>query len=174
MDEVNDDAIEKSIKHQRDPQKAADELVVIANQNGGRDNITVIVVDVIGDSAIPATVASSDAKMQSTKMSLVRKLVIGAVAAIISVVAITLSASYLRSGYFVAYENNKADARVLIYQGKNFWWVSPTIAADSTLTRAELSPGLANEILAKPAFSSSMDASNYVNQIRDVVEATSP
>lgn len=174
VDEVNDDAIEKSLKHQPDPQKAADELVVIANQNGGRDNITVIIVDVVGDNAISTAITPSDAKTISTKMSLVRKLLVSAVVAVISVVVIALSASYLRSGYFVAYENNESDARVLIYQGKNFLWINPTIEADSTLTRADLSLGLAKEILAKPTFSSSIDASDYVNQIRDVVEATTP
>ena len=72
------------------------------------------------------------------------------------------------------YENSKPDARVLIYRGKNFLWVNPTIEADSTLSRADLSLGLAREIVAQPSFSSSADARDYVNQIRDVVEQTTP
>ena len=103
-----------------------------------------------------------------------KKLILSGAAAICAVVAIVLLSSYLRSGYFVAYENSKPDARVLIYRGKNFLWVNPTIEADSTLSRADLSLGLAREIIAQPSFSSSADARDYVNQIRDVVEQTTP
>ncbi|MDA3016892.1 MAG: Stp1/IreP family PP2C-type Ser/Thr phosphatase [Actinomycetota bacterium] len=174
VDEVDDYAIEKCIKQQADPQKVADELVIIANQNGGHDNITVIVVDVVADSKETTSVAPTVATTTSSKKLLVQKLVASAVVAAIFVVTITLIASYLRSGYFVAYENKKTDARVLIYRGKDFLWVNPTIEADSTLTREDLSLVLAKEILAKPAFSSSSDARDYVNQIRDVIETTTP
>jgi hypothetical protein len=63
---------------------------------------------------------------------------------------------------------------VLIYRGKNFLWINSTIEADSTLTRKNLSYGLAKEISAQPAFSSATDAQDYVNQIRDVIEAAKP
>jgi hypothetical protein len=53
-------------------------------------------------------------------------------------------------------------------------WVNSTIEADSTLTRNNLSYGLAKEISAQPAFSSATDAQDYVNQIRDVIEAAKP
>src|SRR5829696_6027469 len=47
VDEVRDDAIVAVLTNQDDPQAAADELVALANRQGGRDNITVIVVDVL-------------------------------------------------------------------------------------------------------------------------------
>ena len=77
---------------------------------------------------------------------------------------------YARSGYFVAFENETPDARVLIYRGKNLLWLEPLIAADSTLKKTDLNLGLAQEILAKPPFESATDAQSYVNQIREVVE----
>jgi PPM family protein phosphatase len=46
-DEVHDDEIAEVLAAHDDPQEAADELVRRANGNGGRDNITVIVVDVV-------------------------------------------------------------------------------------------------------------------------------
>lgn len=47
VDEVNDDAITETLRSVDDPQEAVDSLVALANEGGGRDNITVIVVDVL-------------------------------------------------------------------------------------------------------------------------------
>ena len=178
VDEVTDEAIEQCVKQPISPQKLADQLVVIANQNGGRDNITVVVVDVVADGKSATSVSTNNGETvlsaTSKKKSLIKKLAVSSAAAAIFVVGVVFVASYLRSGYFVAYESQKTDARVLIYRGKNFLWVNSTIEADSTLTRNNLSYGLAKEISAQPAFSSATDAQDYVNQIRDVIEAAKP
>ena len=47
VDEVRDDDIVEVVKTVSDPQTAADELVALANRQGGRDNVTVVVVDVV-------------------------------------------------------------------------------------------------------------------------------
>jgi len=47
--ELTDDQIAAVLRRLADPQEAANELVRLANENGGRDNITVVVVDIIGD-----------------------------------------------------------------------------------------------------------------------------
>jgi PPM family protein phosphatase len=52
VDEVRDDEIVNVLQTVTDPQAAADELVALANRQGGRDNISVIVVDVL-DGAEP-------------------------------------------------------------------------------------------------------------------------
>ena len=166
VDEVTDADIATCLKRITDPQETANELVAMANTNGGRDNITVIVVDVLVESDKPQT------KPRVTKLSssFIRNLIISTVVSIVTVVAIVFITSYIRSGYFVDYENNKPDARVLIYRGKNFMWINPTIEADSTLIRTDLSAALAKEVTGQPGFDSALDAQNYVNQIRDVVE----
>ena len=45
VDEADDDAIEIAIRTSASPQELADSLVVLANESGGRDNVTVVVVD---------------------------------------------------------------------------------------------------------------------------------
>lgn len=59
VDEADDDEIESQIRQSISPQDLADRLVALANENGGRDNTTVVVVDfkisTAGDGAIAPT-----------------------------------------------------------------------------------------------------------------------
>ena len=52
VDEADDDEIEREIRHSGGPQNLSERLVALANRNGGRDNITVVVVDF---DVVPAT-----------------------------------------------------------------------------------------------------------------------
>jgi protein phosphatase len=64
---VDDDAIRDILLDVPDPRDAADALVAAALRGGGRDNATVIVVDVVGSSS-----TSYDAERQ--RLSLQQKL----------------------------------------------------------------------------------------------------
>jgi len=170
VDEVSDDDIEACLKINSDPQETAVELVAMANRNGGRDNITVIVVDVMADDKAPSSEDSDSTKPLSIRYKPARKLIASGIFAVVTTLAIVFTMIYARSGYFVAFENETPDARVLIYRGKNLLWLEPVVAADSTLKKTDLSLVLAQEIIAKPTFESATEAQSYVNQIREVVE----
>ncbi|MDQ3944832.1 MAG: Stp1/IreP family PP2C-type Ser/Thr phosphatase [Actinomycetota bacterium] len=55
---LNDAAIARVLRRQPDPQEAAEQLVDMANEAGGDDNITVVVIDALGDSATEGAAAS--------------------------------------------------------------------------------------------------------------------
>jgi protein phosphatase len=52
FNEVRSDGITAVLRRLADPQEAASELVRLANEGGGRDNITVLVLDVIDDGGV--------------------------------------------------------------------------------------------------------------------------
>lgn len=56
---VADEAIAGVLRGQRDPQRAAETLVAMANEAGGDDNITVVVIDALGDPAAEGISASA-------------------------------------------------------------------------------------------------------------------
>lgn len=59
VDEVDDEQIAAILRASSDAQLAADTLVAAANANGGRDNVTVVVVDVADDAADTATTSAT-------------------------------------------------------------------------------------------------------------------
>jgi len=79
VDEADDTEIENEIRAATDGAECAERLVALANRNGGRDNITVVVVDVefVEESIAPSTghtsltdsVASVDDTIGATETS---------------------------------------------------------------------------------------------------------
>jgi protein phosphatase len=64
--EISDDQISSVLRRLTDPNEAADELVRLANDAGGRDNITVVVVDVTDDGGRAEAASALLAAHQST------------------------------------------------------------------------------------------------------------
>src|SRR3546814_3474715 len=52
FNEVGDDQISAVLRRLDDPQDASAELVRLANEGGGRDHITVVVLDVVDDGGV--------------------------------------------------------------------------------------------------------------------------
>ncbi|MFZ9292035.1 MAG: protein phosphatase 2C domain-containing protein [Ilumatobacteraceae bacterium] len=165
VDEVDDGEILATLRDERDPEGAAARLVAAANAHGGRDNVTVVVGDVGG----------TDGPAPARRRPGWRALAVAVgVASAVLIGGFAVLAAYARNGFFVGFESRDEDARVLVWRGRpgGVLWFGPTVEADSTLRRGDLDPGLAREIAGRPTFDDPIAARDYVNAIRDVVDAT--
>ena len=174
VDEVDDEAITDVLRTVANPQAAADRLVSIANTNGGRDNVTVIVVDVVEHVSAPQPSQPS----QPTPVRSTRR-VLTAVTGVVLAVVLVIGAIgwYARGGYFVGFDGTGPDARLVVFKGRpdSVLWFSPTVHLDSGVTRDDIFPALANDIATAPVSYDSPDrAVAYVNSIRGVIEAQRP
>ena len=179
VDEVADTEIAKVLGQHTDPQETAEALVMVANTNGGRDNTTVIVVDVLDDISAPISVSSPDktAPMQSPDSTIIasgvatkKKIRIGVVLFWSALVAILLSGItiigvYARSGYYIGFDT---DDRVAVYRGRvgGILWFGPTIDTKTTLSGADLPEDVLRDVALNRTFTSSTTASKYLALIR--------
>jgi hypothetical protein len=161
---------------------------MVANTNGGRDNTTVIVVDVLDDISEPiaSSVPDNTAPMQSPSVDAGvggsgvvgvasvsgrgKKSRIGMVLFWTALVAIVLSGItivgvYARSGYFIGFDE---DSRVAVYRGRvgGVLWFSPTIDTQTTLSGADLPEDVLRDVALNRTFTSSTMASKYLALIR--------
>jgi protein phosphatase len=179
VDEVDDEQIASILRASSDAQLAADTLVAAANANGGRDNVTVVVVDVADDvpdsAATTATTPPSDAAaVSAARGPRVRRLVAAfAAVVIVAASAIAVTGWYARGGYFVGFDGRGDDAMLVVFKGRpqQILWFSPTVRVDTGVTRAEVFPALAADIDDEPEYDSLDKARAYVESIRGVVEA---
>jgi protein phosphatase len=179
VDEVADTEIAKVLGQHTDPQETAEALVMVANTNGGRDNTTVIVVDVLDDISTPISVSSPDktAPMQSPDSATIasnvatkRKIRIGVVLfwsalVVILLSGITIIGVYARSGYYIGFDT---DDRVAVYRGRvgGILWFGPTIDTKTTLSGADLPEDVLRDVALNRTFTSSTMASKYLALIR--------
>jgi PPM family protein phosphatase len=176
VDEVADTEIAKILGQHSDPQETAEALVMVANTNGGRDNTTVIVVDVLDDISEPiaSTAPDNTAPMQSPSVDAVsvgkKKTRIGMVlfwSVLVAVIlsSITIVGVYARSGYFIGFD---ADSRVAVYRGRvgGVLWFGPTIDTQTTLSGEDLPEDVLRDVALNRTFTSSTMASKYLALVR--------
>jgi serine/threonine protein phosphatase PrpC len=118
---IDAQAISEVLSSERDPQTAADRLVDLANQAGGEDNITVIVVDVVVDEpedkeeAAPAARTDTDAGPQRRAPSVARRLLKPVLAiAILALLGFAAARYALSNSWYVGVND---DGFVTIYNG---------------------------------------------------------
>lgn len=194
VDEVADVEIARVLGQHTDPQETAEALVMVANTNGGRDNTTVIVVDVLDDISAPiaSTAPDNTAPMQSPSASssdsgpvvagvgsiaVKKKSRVGMVLFWTALVAIVLSGItvvgvYARSGYFIGFDK---DSRVAVYRGRvgGVLWFNPTIDTQTTLSGEDLPEDVLRDVALNRTFTSSTNASKYLALIRiAIIDAT--
>jgi protein phosphatase len=185
VDEVADVEIGKVLGQHSDPQETAEALVMVANTNGGRDNTTVIVVDVLDyiSEPISSTAPDNTAPMETPSVSaefvgvgsvvVKKKVRVGVVlfwTALVTIIlsGITIVGVYARSGYFVGFDK---DDRVVVYRGRvgGVLWFNPTIDTQTELTGDDLPSDVVRDVAFNRTFTSSTEASRYLALIRIVI-----
>lgn len=181
VDEISNEEILAILMENADPQRAAECLLAAANDRGGRDNVTVIVVDVrtsdestisLNNGAqlstpIPVAHESKGPAVQSLLSRKVSKLLIPLIILIAVSLAIVTGAKITQRGYFVGFSDPTPDAHVVIFKGtpQHFLWYGPTIASASSITRQQLLDALTREVETQPRFDSFDDAQTYVDAL---------
>ena len=180
VDEVVDSDIARVLTEHTDPQETAEVLVMVANANGGRDNTTVIVLDILDDISAPIVLDEPDETHQMLTIpeiqpELVKKKVrVGmilfwsAFAAIILGVITTIGV-YARSGYFVGFNNQD---NVVVYRGRpgGMLWFQPTVDTQTELKGDDLPEYMQRQVLMNRTFTSSGLAARYLNQIQTAID----
>jgi PPM family protein phosphatase len=196
VDEVDDEEIATILRTSINPQVAADHLVRVANEHGGRDNTTVVVVDILADtadvtsqgtaqdtSATSTTPPESSAPSPGEPAAHVaasarprRMLVAVALVAVLALGVLSAVGWYARGGYFVGFAGQGDQAQLVVFKGRteNILWFRPTIEIDSGVERQAIFPSLAADIDDQPKYDSLARAEAYVNSIRDVIAAQKP
>lgn len=190
VDEVSDADIAVVLSQHTDPQETAEALVMVANANGGRDNTTVVVVNILDDISEPLDVPVVDG---TTPLEVVGGTVVGSSgsgtggaartrvsvgmvvfwSALVAIVlsAVTVIGVYARSGYFLGFE----DDRVAVYRGRvgGVLWFQPTIDTETLLRGDELPEDILRDVALNRTFTSSSQARKYLMLVQTaIIDAT--
>ncbi len=186
VDEVSDVDIAAVLAQHSDPQDTAEALVMVANANGGRDNTTVIVVDVLDDISEPVDLPEADTTAtmpvvteqaavntrRKRSSSAVGMVLFWTVLVTIVFSTITIMGVYARSGYFIGFDENE---NVAVYRGRpgGVLWFNPTIDTQTRLAGDELPEDILRDVALNRTFSSSAQAQKYLNFVEiAIIDAT--
>jgi protein phosphatase len=167
VDEVPTADIAALATQQKEPQIIADALVALAKRNGGRDNITVVVVDAVGDS--PQSFIGEPA-LETHLTRSKKKWVFGVGVALALLVSLVITGRNARSGYFLTFENSSPTSSVCIDHGASdrVLWFTPTRELCSDLVRNDLIPALQRQVENHFRFTTILDAQRYIAALKEV------
>lgn len=150
---ISNNAIESIMRRQSDAQHCADELVTAALENGGADNVTVVVADVPGFSEV----------REQKKAHKSRVFYIGLAIALVAVIFAAGFGGYtfISNSAYLVEENGK----VSVYRGMpdDFMGISlSTLDHTTNVDVDKLQPGVANRIKEGMSVSSIDEANNLI------------
>ena len=158
---VEDSQIEAIAVSSATPQAAVDNLVASALQEGGHDNVTVVVVDVSDDGVIE----------QHRRMHLVRLASVAAFIALVCIGLFVAATLFIRNSWYVGINNDT----VAIYRGVNASLLGHdlyTLSETSTVKVADLPDATqANLRNGGVVVSSESDAQATIQSYRDQIES---
>lgn len=163
VDEIEDRTIAEIAGSVKDPSACAARLVAAAKAAGGRDNITVIVVDIVASEVS----ASSSPVVPSVIGDVLGGLVVLGLFVALVLVGVWRDA---HRGYFVTFADRSERSPVVVLHGKpgGRWWFDPTIETKTSLTRSSLLPAFVDDIDGVRSFDSLDDAERFVAALEKV------
>ena len=167
VDEVTKSDIAEVVQRGMPPQATAAALVAQAKRNGGRDNITVIVIDATdGTHVAPAAPEVNTA----TSTRSVRKTWFVVAAIVLALGGLVLIGRNARSGYFLEFDNSSRAAAVCISRGSSnrVLWLMPTREQCFDLTRNKLIEPLQRQVDEHLRFATREDALRYIAALKRV------
>jgi protein phosphatase len=180
VDEVSDTDIARVLTEHSHPQDTAEALVLVANANGGRDNTTVIVLDILDDISAPIVLDEPDETQQIPVVTeevpkpAKKKLRIGVAlfwSALIAIIfgVITTVGVYARSGYYVGFNE---DDNVVVYRGREggILWFQPTVDTQTKLNKADLPDNVRLDVGMYKSFTSSGLAAKYLMLVQTAID----
>jgi PPM family protein phosphatase len=193
---LSDDTIAQTLRRHADPQQAADTLVDMANQAGGDDNITVVLVDALSDGgeAAAASIAEAEAEPVVVEGGIapepaledsafeepeagapqvrrgVRSLVLWGLP-ILAVVGVAFGAVgwYARRTYYVGLSGDRVTLFKGVPGGLLGW--KPTVDHHTELTAADLTEADRADLESGHRFASQSDADQFLERLRQAHEA---
>ncbi len=175
VDEVPLNEITEMMREHTAPQQVAERLVTAAKWHGGRDNITVIVLDVSINAATAEVVVDPDITPDTASESTtsIKKRVLALVVVVLLCIGGFIAVRQQRSGYFVAFTNSSSSATIAIYKGQpgGLLWIKPTVVEVSTTKRVAMQSEFQREIDRVPKFDSLNKARSYLKIFGAVVKA---
>jgi protein phosphatase len=173
VDEVPLDEITEMMREHSAPQHIAERLVTAAKRHGGRDNITVIVVDVTINAVAPEVVADLAPAIASESNTSIKKRILALVVVVVLCVGGFVAFRQQRSGYFVAFTNSSSSATIAIYKGQpgGLLWIKPTVVEVSSTKRNAMQSEFQREIDRVQQFDSVDKARSYLKIFNTVLKA---
>ena len=175
VDEVPLNEITEMMREHTTPQQVAERLVTAAKWHGGRDNITVIVLDISINAATAEVVVDPDITPDTASESTTsnKKRVFALVVVVLLCISGFIAVRQQRSGYFVAFTNSSSSATIAIYKGQpgGLLWIKPTVVEVSTTKRVAMQSEFQREIDRVPQFDSLNKARSYLKIFGAVLKA---
>ena len=187
---LSDDTIAQTLRRHADPQQAADTLVDMANQAGGDDNITVVILDALSDGGEPRVAAPASTAVVDVPVDPVPEGVAGEPASpatepggreirslllwglpILAVIGIAVGAVgwYARRTYYVGLSADRVTLFKGVPGGLLGW--DPTIDRQTELTAEDLTEADRTDLESGHRFASKADANRFLERLQQAHEA---
>ncbi len=170
VDEVDEAQIAEVLGTESSPEAAAERLVALANEHGGRDNISLIIVE--ESTSIQEPPPTEEIPLEGLRpkpsiatirrggrapkaRSIITSIVLLALLAVLS----ALIVNWIRSDFTVTFDDT---GEVVVVQGRDILWFQPTVVARGPIDRSRLD-GVSRDLVDQmPSFPTLREAETFV------------